>query len=188
VPNAIVKRPVARALCFDDLDDPVSETFEFSARPEVSLKRARKSQASRIIVDTKVQRSACLSALRDGYRKVTGGISPKKSHTLKKCKTSNSQSENSHSVQPPTAIANLQCIGARLRIAPEKISTDKLVADPAKSSSSQGSGLWRTVIAIYLSFLVQNYVMLVCCVGRCRSLRGLFTMLLLLACNESDKI
>ena len=98
---------------------------------------------------------------------------------------------------PPTAIADLQRIGARLRIAPEKISTDKLVADPAKSSSSrgsddsyfmQGSGLWRTVITIYLSFLVKNYVMLVCCVGRYRSLRGLFTMLLLLVCNESDKI
>ena len=52
----------------------------------------------------------------------------------------------------------------------------------------QGSGLWLTVIAIYLSFLVENYVMLVCCVGRYRSLRGLFTMLLLLVCNESDKI
>ena len=135
VPNATVKRPVARALCFDDLDDPVSETFEFSVVPEVSLKRARKSQASRIIVDTEVRRSARLSALRDGYRKV----SPKKSHTLKKRKASNSQSENSSSVPPPTAIADLQRIGARLRIAPEKISTDKLVADPAKSSSIQGS-------------------------------------------------
>ena len=40
---------------------------------------------------------------------------------------------------PPTAIADLQRIGARLRIAPEKISTDKLVADPAKSNSSVGS-------------------------------------------------
>ena len=65
--------------------------------------------------------------------------SPKKSHTLKKRKASNSQSENSPSVPPPTAIADLQRIGARLRIAPEKISTDKLVADPAKSSSIQGS-------------------------------------------------
>ena len=139
VPTATVKRPVARALCFDDLDDPVSETFEFSAVLEVTLKRARKSQASRIIVDTEVRRSARLSALRDGYRKVTSGISPKKSHTLKKRKASNSQSENSSSVPPPTAIADLQRIGARLRIAPEKISTDKLVADPAKSSSSRGS-------------------------------------------------
>ena len=52
----------------------------------------------------------------------------------------------------------------------------------------QGSGLWRTVIAIYLSFYVWNYAMLVCFVGQCRSLRGLLFMLLLLVCNESDKV
>ena len=52
----------------------------------------------------------------------------------------------------------------------------------------QGSGLWRTVIAIYLYFLVLNYVLIVCCVDQCGSLRGLFTMLLLLVCNESDKV
>ena len=46
VPNAPVKRLVARALCFDDLDAPVSEAFEFSSVPEVTLKRARKSHAT----------------------------------------------------------------------------------------------------------------------------------------------
>ena len=90
VPNAPVKRPVARALCFDDLDAPVSEAFEFSSVPEVTLKRARKTQATKIMVDTEVRRSARLSALRNGYRKATNGISPKKPHTLKKRKTSSS--------------------------------------------------------------------------------------------------
>ena len=34
-----VKRPVARALCFDDIDEPVAEAFEFTAVPRVTLKR-----------------------------------------------------------------------------------------------------------------------------------------------------
>ena len=139
VPTAPVKRLVARALCFDDLDDPVSETFEFSAVPEVPLKRARKPKDPRVIVDTDVRRSARLSALRDGYRKVTSGTPSKKSHTLKKRKTNKSQSEDTSSVPPPTAIADLYRIGARLRIAPEKITADKLVANPAKSNSNMSS-------------------------------------------------
>ena len=121
------------------MDPPLSERFAFSAVPEVTLKRARKTQATTIMVDTEVRRSARLSALRNGYRKATNGISPKKPHISKKRKISSSQSESKPSVPPPTAIADLQRIGARLRIAPEKISTDKLVANPAKSCSSQGS-------------------------------------------------
>ena len=88
VPTAPIKRPVARALCFEDLDEPVSEVFEFSDMPEVPLKRARKPKAQRVIVDTDVRHSARLSALRDGYRKVTSGTSSKKPHTSKKRKTS----------------------------------------------------------------------------------------------------
>ena len=38
---------------------------------------------------------------------------------------------------PPTSIADLQRIGARLRIASGKISKDKLEADPATSSNSK---------------------------------------------------
>ena len=87
VPAAPVKRPVARALCFDDIAEPVAEAFEFSAVPQVSLKRGRKPKASRVIVDSEVRRSARLSALHDGYRKVTAGTPSKKPHTLKKRKT-----------------------------------------------------------------------------------------------------
>ena len=134
-----VRRPVARALCFDELDEPVAEAFEFLVVPEVTLKRGRKPKASRVIVDSEVRRSARLSALHDGYRKVTSSTPSKKSHTLKKCKTMASQPEDSSTMPPPTAIADLQRIGARLRIAPEKISVDKLVADPAKSNSNTSS-------------------------------------------------
>ena len=37
-----VRRPVARALCFDDLSEPVTESFEFIAVLEVITKRGRK--------------------------------------------------------------------------------------------------------------------------------------------------
>ena len=63
------KRPVARALCFDDIFEPVSESFEFSAIPEVTTKRGRKPRAVKVLVDTEVRRSARLSALRDGYHR-----------------------------------------------------------------------------------------------------------------------
>ena len=134
-----IKRPVAPALCFDDIDEPVSEAFVFSVVPQVSLKRGRKSKASRVIVDSEVRRSARLSALHDGYRKVTAGTPSKKPHTLKKHKTTTSQLNDNSAVPPLTAIVDLQRIGARLRIAPEKISTDKLAANPAKSNNSTSS-------------------------------------------------
>ena len=118
---------------------PVAEAFEFFAVPEVTMKRGRKPKASRVIVDYEVRRSARLSALRDGYRKVTAGTPPKKPHTLKKRKTMASQPEDSSTMPPPTAIADLQRIGVRLCIAPEKIFADKLVANPAKSNNSASS-------------------------------------------------
>ena len=37
-----VKRPVARALYFDDLSAPITESFEFTAAPKVTLKCDRK--------------------------------------------------------------------------------------------------------------------------------------------------
>ena len=105
------------------------------------MKHDRKQRTAKILVDTEVRRSARLSALPEGYRKVQGSgpgqiRSP---HTLNKRNTMSTQCDENSSVPPPTAIADLQRIGARLRIASEKISTDKLVANPAKSCSSQGS-------------------------------------------------
>ena len=42
-------------------------------------------------------------------------------------------------VPPPTAISDLQRVGAHLRIAPEKITAKKLVADPSGANSSKSS-------------------------------------------------
>ena len=42
-------------------------------------------------------------------------------------------------VPPPTAISDLQRVGARLRIAPEKITMEKLVADSSDANSSKSS-------------------------------------------------
>ena len=134
-----VKRLVAQALCFDDIDEPVAEGFEFSDVPQVSLKRGRKPKASRVMVDSEVRRSARLSALRDGYRKVTAGTPSKKPHTLKKWKSSASQPDDNSAVPPLTAIVDLQRIGSRLCIAPEKISSDKLAANPTRSNKSASS-------------------------------------------------
>ena len=144
--NALIppmKRPVARALCFHDISEPIFESFEFTAAPKVTLKRERKQKAT-ALVDTEVRRSARLSALRDGYR-LPGSCTSKSSglnrypHTPKKCKTNSAQSDGATSVPPPTSISELHRIGARLRIAPEKISADKLVANPAQSTSSKSS-------------------------------------------------
>ena len=63
------KRSVARALYFDDICEPVSESFEFSAIPEVTTKRGQKPRVVKVVVDTEVRRSARLSALRDGYHR-----------------------------------------------------------------------------------------------------------------------
>lgn len=138
---SLVKRPVARALCFDDLFEPVSESFEFSAIPEVTTKRGRKPRDVKILVDTEVRRSACLRALRDGYHR-SPSIAPQQAKTqssFKRRRTRSSQPEENQSVPPPTLVSDLQRIGACLRIAPELISKEKLEADPSTSTSSKGS-------------------------------------------------
>ena len=136
-----VRRPVARALCFDDLSEPVSESFEFSAIPEVTTKRGRKPRSAKILVDTEVRRSARLSALRDGYHRSPSRVSQqaKTQSSFKRRRTRSSQPEENQSVPLPTPVSNLQHIGARLRIAPELISKEKLEADPSTSTSSKGS-------------------------------------------------
>ena len=48
---SLVKRQVARALCFDDLSAPVTESFEYTTAPKVTLNRDRK-QKNTILVDT----------------------------------------------------------------------------------------------------------------------------------------
>ena len=136
------KRPVARALCFDDISEPVTESFEFTAAPKVTLKRERKKKSA-ALVETEVPSSARLSALRDGYRLRSSGSKStglnRSPHTQKKRKTKSAQSDGTSTVPPPTAIVDLQRIGARLRIAPEKITADKLVANPAQPTSSNSS-------------------------------------------------
>ena len=133
------KRPVARALCFDDISEPINETFEFTtAAPRATLKRERKKKDV-ILVETEVRRSAFLSALRDGFHGTKSPGLNRSPHTLKKRKTKSARADKDTSVPPPTAIADLQRIGARLRIAPEKITADKLVANPAQPTSSNSS-------------------------------------------------
>ena len=66
---SLVRRPVARALCFDDLSEPVNESFKFSTVPEVTAKRGWKPRSAKILVDTEVRCSARLSALREGYHR-----------------------------------------------------------------------------------------------------------------------
>ena len=144
-----VKCPVARALCFDEpsaLSEPVSETFQFSAMRVMSNKRTRKSAfVGPILLDSQVRRSAWLSALRDGFRHVPpGSISPQSVKRTKKRKTSarpvqSAPAPDEPVVPPPTAISDLQRIGALLRIAPEKITAERLVADPSEASSSKDS-------------------------------------------------
>ena len=84
-----VKRPVARALCFDDLSEPITKSFESTDTPKVTMKRDRKQKTAKILVDIEVHRSARLSALHDGYRRVpcNGPSQIRASHTLKKRKT-----------------------------------------------------------------------------------------------------
>ena len=137
------KRPVARALYFDDISEPVTESFEFTAAPRVTLKREHKRKSA-ALVETEVRHSARLSALQDGYRLPSSGTSKstglnRSPHTLKKRKTKSARADEDASVPPPTAIVDLQRIGARLRIAPEKITADKLVANPAQPTSSNSS-------------------------------------------------
>ena len=90
-------------------------------------------------MDSEVRRSARLSAMRDGYRQVTSGTSPRRPHTLKKRKSMPSQPDEDSTVPPLMAIVDLQRIGIRLRIAPEKITTDKLAANPTRSNKSASS-------------------------------------------------
>lgn len=45
-----VKRPVARALCFDELSEPVTETFEFTTVPVTAKKRARKVASAKPMI------------------------------------------------------------------------------------------------------------------------------------------
>ena len=144
-----VKRPVAHALCFvepSDLSEPVSEKFKFSSMHIISNKRSRKSAfVGPILLDSQVRRSARLSALRDGFcHAPLGSISPQPVKRNKKRKTSAMPAKTASApdepvVPPPTAISDLQLIGARLWIAPEKITAERLVADPSEASSSKGS-------------------------------------------------
>lgn len=121
--------------------DPVTESFEFSAVPEVSTKRGQKPRSAKILVDTEVRRSVRLSVLREGFHRSPsrGSQQIKTQRSFKRRRTSSSQPEGNPTVPPPTPITDLQHIGARLRIAPEKISKDKLEADPCTSSSNKSS-------------------------------------------------
>ena len=134
-----VKRPVARALYFDEpseLSEPVSEKFQFSAMPVISNKRSRKSAfVGPILLDSQVRRSARLRALHNGFCQAPP-ISPQSVKRTKKRKTSAMPAKTSAApdepvVPPPTAI------GTRLRIAPEKITEEKLVADPSEATPSK---------------------------------------------------
>ena len=97
------------------------------------------------MIDSQVRRSARLSALRDGFRQAPPrSISPQHVKRSKKRKTnaqpaSTAPSRDEPVVPPPTAISDLQRIGAWLRIAPEKITSEKLVADPSEANSSKSS-------------------------------------------------
>lgn len=147
---SLVRRPVARALCFDVVSEPMSETFAFSATPVVSKKRTRKGSTTKpvIMVDSQVCRSARLSALRDGYRKPQPKMDAPQplARVAKKCKAKAATPSipaapvsGDPDVPPPTTINEIQHIGARLHIDPEKITVEKLVANPSSSSSSKGS-------------------------------------------------
>ena len=105
------KRRVAWALCFDDISEPITESFEFTAAPKVTLKRDRKHKSA-ALVETKVRCSARLSALRVGYHLACSGTRKSKGlnkspHTLKKRKTKLAQSDGAATVPPPTAIVDL---------------------------------------------------------------------------------
>ena len=67
------------------------------------------------------------------------GTPPRKPHTVKKRKTVPSKPDDDSAVPPLTTIVDLQRIGARLRIALEKITTDKLAANPTRSNNSASS-------------------------------------------------
>ena len=103
-----VKWPVARALCFDDIDEPVAEAFEFTTVSKVTLKRGRKPKASRVLVDSEVRRSARLSAMRDGYRQEITGTTARKPHKMKKRKSAPSKPDDETAVPPLTTIVDLQ--------------------------------------------------------------------------------
>ena len=112
-----VKRLVARALCFDAIYDPVSEPFQFATTAKTPKKRARKSSANQVLVETEVRRSATLSALRDGFRQKLVAL-PQVSRFKKQKRALPAEpapppvaSDNLETeVPPPTSISDLQRI------------------------------------------------------------------------------
>ena len=142
-----VKRPVARALCFESVSDHVTESFQFTATAKISKKRTRKSSATQVLVESEFRRSARLSALRDGFRQVQHKpVALPQGSRFKKLKRAlptesapppAASDKPEVDVPPPTSIPDLQRIGAHLQIAPEKITAEKLVADPSEATPSK---------------------------------------------------
>ena len=88
---------------------------------------------------SKVRRSARLSAISNGF-KPASVQSPVNQDPKKRKKTPKAAPVGDipppRTPPPPTPIKTMQAIGAKLAIAPSKLSRDQLMADPSSTSTS----------------------------------------------------
>ncbi|XBI55160.1 hypothetical protein VPH35_037037 [Triticum aestivum] len=121
------------------------EKFSFSAERQVKKGRRRKTMAPMPLVETSVRRCTRGSIKRDGFNPVFQELQsePKKKKPRSKPFVvvpsedahqhgHGDNEEDPHGVPPPTPIPTLQRVGEDLGIAPEKLSVDRLMAEPSE--------------------------------------------------------
>uniref|UniRef100_A0A8I6WCY0 DUF7597 domain-containing protein n=1 Tax=Hordeum vulgare subsp. vulgare TaxID=112509 RepID=A0A8I6WCY0_HORVV len=117
---------------------PSSSTKDLSFRSPAPSKKGTRKKATPV-VDSSVRRCTRGSIKRDRFKPILQELPahvPKKRKPKAKTMTSTSQETKDVQVPPATPIPVIQEVGQSLHIAPEKLTVDRLMEDPADSAPS----------------------------------------------------
>lgn len=117
---------------------PTSSSEDLSFRSPAPSKKGSRKKATPV-VDSSVRRCTRGSIKRDGFKPILQELPahvPKKRKPKAKPMSSTSQETEDAQVPPATPIPVIQEVGQSLGIAPEKLTVDRLMEDPADSAPS----------------------------------------------------
>uniref|UniRef100_A0A8I6Z4L5 DUF7597 domain-containing protein n=1 Tax=Hordeum vulgare subsp. vulgare TaxID=112509 RepID=A0A8I6Z4L5_HORVV len=117
---------------------PPEPAEDFSFQSPAPTKKGTRKKATPV-VDSSVRRCTRGSIKRDGYKQILHELPahvPKKRKPKAKPMPSPAQESDDVQVSPATPIPVIQAVGQTLGIAPEKLTVDRLMEDPADSAPS----------------------------------------------------
>uniref|UniRef100_A0A8I6X8W6 Uncharacterized protein n=1 Tax=Hordeum vulgare subsp. vulgare TaxID=112509 RepID=A0A8I6X8W6_HORVV len=135
-PGPSLSDPVSASLSLQEVTpiSPTSSSEDLSFRSPAPSKKGSRKKATPV-VDSSVRRCTRGSIKRDGFKPVLQELPahiPKKRKP--KAKPMSSTTHETEDVPPATPIPVIQEVGQSLGIAPEKLTVDRLMEDPADSA------------------------------------------------------